>query len=843
MFLQPRSRIYLALFIAVILACGLYFIGRGPFEHNVVPTIPQLKPLAEEGLLVSTGDTASSFWAGNLNAVYGTESWAGATKNEGGAILSHLQIMYSSENAGNLILGSDGTIYGGSAGDLIAYHPDTSSFKIIPVPFSWDAIYAKLTLASDNRLYGIAWAGVNPYNTLFSDQRNRLFAVNPRTSNVEVFTPVSETLRLAAGQNGFVYGFEHGVWPDWVYDPTAGNLTPLTTTILPGCGWFSNFLYGHDGLLDGVLICGSREYAVAAIDITGNKVFTHEISSPYSTLALHPDAGIYVSTGQEDPHLFDPLRHIWQPLALPTGVTPFQMYVQAVTPNGWIYGTGDAWSDSFLFAYQPAQGIFKQLGSTVGGSLGSAIVGRDGQVYGAWRNQIVTVKYDTYAPTGSVQSELIQPIALALTRTVIAESPNAIVHALTCNQNETVYGVIQGADSYFWQGPFGWNFGSYPTKQGWLFEYHPQGLDANLSRYSPEVSPEQRGEFMYGTALVAANDGALIGGTNSGHLFLYNPHTGNTLDLGRPTPDTDQIAALTTGQDGLIYGGTVSYNGQARLFSIDPVRAQIKLLELPITQTYAIGPLAVGPNGQVYVSVGATLIAYEPASRQATILGDTTSLSCTIQALAVDSSGQVYAGCGPYLASYDESTGLFNQIAKPGKENSYNISGNVAALVIGHDMQVYGSVERNYSNSELFVYRPDTKQSLYLGIAIPTGVKALTVCPDGTIYGSSGTNNSYYGGPAYLFAFRSACLAGPLHAWDRLAWEADTPPGTNLTVDVLDEKGEVLLSQVGSGGSLHAIDAQQHPAIRLRANLSTADSRVTPVLKRWRVDYTFACQK
>lgn len=579
------------------------------------------------------------------------------------------------------------------------------------------------------------------------------------------------------------------------------------------------------------MTCGLREYAVAAIDIAGGQVFTHEISSSYSSLALHPDGGVYVSTGLENPYLFDPLHHVWRSLDLPKDVAPFGMYVQAATRDGWLYGMGGNWSNSFLFAYQPAQGIFKQLGSTVGGSLGSPIVGRDGQVYGAWRNQIVTVKQYTYAPTGSVQSELIQPIALALTRTVIAESPNVIVRALACNQNETVYGIIQGADNYYRQDPF-----------GWLFEYHPQDPDNNLSRHAPEVSPEQRGKFMYGTALAAANNGVLIGGTNSGHLFLYNPRTGNTLDLGRPTTNTDQIAALTTGLDGLIYGGTVSYSGQARLFSIDPVQAQIKLLELPITQTYAIGPLAVGPNGRVYVGVGAALIVYEPASQQATVMGDTTSLSCTIQALAIDSDGQVYAGCGPYLVGYDESTGLFTQLATPGKENGYT-PGNVAALVVGHDKQVYGSIERNYSNSELFVYRPGTKQSINLGIAIPTGVMALAMCPDGTIYGSSGTNNSYYGGPAYLFAFRSDCLAGPLRAWDHITWEADTPPGTSLTVDVLDEKGEVLFGQVRNGGSLQSIAVQQHPAIRLRANLSTSDPHVTPTLKRWRVDYTFACQK
>jgi hypothetical protein len=62
-----------------------------------------------------------------------------------------------------------------------------------------------------------------------------------------------------------------------------------------------------------------------------------------------------------------------------------------------------------------------------------------------------------------------------------------------------------------------------------------------------------------------------------------------------------------------------------------------------------------------------------------------------------------------------------------------------------------------------------------------------------------------------------------------------------LTVDVLDGFNKPLLIDVLNGGSLQAIDPISHTTISLRANLSTTDPRVTPILKNWRVDYVFAC--
>ena len=105
---------------------------------------------------------------------------------------------------------------------------------------------------------------------------------------------------------------------------------------------------------------------------------------------------------------------------------------------------------------------------------------------------------------------------------------------------------------------------------------------------------------------------------------------------------------------------------------------------------------------------------------------------------------------------------------------------------------------------------------------------------------SSNTTNSNYAGPAYLFAFRTDCPQGAIGLWDKVTWQAQTPPGTRIAVDVLYSV-TALVRNIENGGSLQAIDAQKYPQLNLRANLFTSDPNVTPVLENWRVDYTFAC--
>jgi hypothetical protein len=162
---------------------------------------------------------------------------------------------------------------------------------------------------------------------------------------------------------------------------------------------------------------------------------------------------------------------------------------------------------------------------------------------------------------------------------------------------------------------------------------------------------------------------------------------------------------------------------------------------------------------------------------------------------------------------------------------------------LGDDGLIYGSLASKSGAGDIFTYDPrrPSQTPKLIGAALKTGVTILVPGPAGVMYGAIGQYNSFYQGAAELIAFRTDCPSGPLGAWERLTWQAETPPGTRVVVDVLNQEGELLLADAPSGASLRAIDPISNTAIMLRATLSTQDPSVTPLLKNWRVDYAFSC--
>ena len=72
--------------------------------------------------------------------------------------------------------------------------------------------------------------------------------------------------------------------------------------------------------------------------------------------------------------------------------------------------------------------------------------------------------------------------------------------------------------------------------------------------------------------------------------------------------------------------------------------------------------------------------------------------------------------------------------------------------------------------------------------------------------------------------------------WQTVNFTADANENTDLTVDVLDgQSGGIILTDVNSGEDISGIDVM---SIKLRANLSTADANITPVLHDWSATYT-----
>jgi len=81
-------------------------------------------------------------------------------------------------------------------------------------------------------------------------------------------------------------------------------------------------------------------------------------------------------------------------------------------------------------------------------------------------------------------------------------------------------------------------------------------------------------------------------------------------------------------------------------------------------------------------------------------------------------------------------------------------------------------------------------------------------------------------------------IIGETDTWGALSFNATIPAGTELTVDVLPEDSSDPIpgyEDIPSGADLSGIGEK---IIRLRANLSTSDQAVTPMLHDWSISYT-----
>jgi hypothetical protein len=93
------------------------------------------------------------------------------------------------------------------------------------------------------------------------------------------------------------------------------------------------------------------------------------------------------------------------------------------------------------------------------------------------------------------------------------------------------------------------------------------------------------------------------------------------------------------------------------------------------------------------------------------------------------------------------------------------------------------------------------------------------------------------------FLYGIHCLSGSalsipippadLREWESVIVSATTPADTTLVIDVLATDGTVLIPDIHDGSSLEGIDAHDHPAIQLRASLTTSDPSVSPDIQLW----------
>jgi hypothetical protein len=126
-------------------------------------------------------------------------------------------------------------------------------------------------------------------------------------------------------------------------------------------------------------------------------------------------------------------------------------------------------------------------------------------------------------------------------------------------------------------------------------------------------------------------------------------------------------------------------------------------------------------------------------------------------------------------------------------------------------------------------------------------VRRKTVLFGGKPFANSGPGNGFYNdiweyGQTYntsgSYLSAPITLGNGASSWGVLTYNITTPTNTSITVDVLDSTtGNVLMNNVSSGASLQTINVAVYSVIKLRANLSTTDPKVTPALTSWRVEY------
>lgn len=808
---NANRRILIALAVTLVIGVPLLVFGRAAY-------LPFL-----------TGKIVQSYWADDLQEPTGIGYLENTAIANEGVTLSQLRRMpvYADDVTG---VDSRGNIYLRFGDRFSVYHPDQGVLKELRPPSLGDQITGwNYFLGSDDKFYVIE----------HSRQDDQLLIYDPAIQESQRVGVIPYVRFLAEGVDARVYGFDRSPWPVFVFDSRSTTITPLDPPGETGLGLAAQvnvevranrqpIVLGEDGLLYGSAFV-SHDSIIFALDLIDGTIITHTTPLPVVALTPRPGGGVYFGAGYNGLWVFDPsVEDSLITLPLFSNGGPFGISTLFTRSDDRLYGIGalsDTASGRFLFVYTPATGVLERLPTDVY-SIRDVFVAPDDRIYGLSGNYLSIVQSGQYTTTGTLKSENIQPATVALTEKSVGGT-SASVRDLACGLDGKLYGVK-----------------SDPLMRKWLFSYDPRSPESGVVQAALDVSAEQEGSFLSGTSLIALDDGRLVGGTNSGHLFVYDPATDETWDVGRPADESVSIPALATGRDGLVYGGTLSYDHRATLFAFDPASGAITNIDLPVPQATLIEAVTVGEDGRVYAGVDSTLVVYDPATQQATSLGyiDQTEPHCTIGALVTGPDGRIYGGCAARLFTYDPSDGSLSDLG------DMQELGRIAGLTVGGDGRIYGSVQHEYMSrsgkyrtNKVFVYDPVERRMTNLGMGVATGPVVLAACGEGLIYGGSDTTNSNYSGPAYLFAFRTDCTTGLVGTWDKVTWQADTPPGTRLMVDVLSQSGQLLVGNVENGGSLQALDAASHPAIYLRANLFTSDPGTTPVLKNWRVDYTFTC--
>mgnify|MGYP001293056611 CR=1 FL=1 len=649
--------------------------------------------------------------------------------------------------------------------------------------------------------------------------------------------------------SGKVYGGTSATGHLFVYNPATGLSTDLGQAVA-GIDNVKSLTVSGGKIYGGTGEYGVNAHLFAYNPANGSRIdLGVAVVGEYyiNVLTTGTDGRIYGGTSPSG-HLFvyDPTTDTFSDkgTAAPGG----EIHALAVASDGKVYGGSYG---GFLFAYNPASGLFVNLGQPVPSEsyVYALAVSADGKVYGG-----------TAYPAGHLF--VYDPATSAITDMGRAKWGGNYVYALLGAADGKIYGGTADPEGHFFAydpadhpyrspgtatsidiipavdnlGSLGANYVYALAKGnagkiyigsdyiGRLWVYDP--ADGSLADLGSAVA----GEYSI-NSLAVGSDGKIYGGTYSdGHLFVYDPTTGLSTDLGKPVATDSYVRSLVTGADGRIYGGTYGYQDTSgHLFVYNPTAGLLTDKGQAVPGERGVFALTRGADGKIY---GGTypdghLFVYDPSSGSLTDLGTGAPGDMYISALVTGPDGTLYGtGYDGYLFSYRPVSGVYTNLGTP-VSGGYD---NRALVVDGTDL--YGS-SYLYSNGRQtsVLYSYDTGSGTTRVIGIPESrayyLWALVKGDGGQIYGGTGYDN-------YLFAYEP----GFAFEWSSVAFSIDNPANTVLHVDILSRQGTVLLDNVSSSASLTSIDSTTHPSLRLRAELSTSAGDVSPQLLDWTVTWT-----
>lgn len=330
----------------------------------------------------------------------------------------------------------------------------------------------------------------------------------------------------------------------------------------------------------------------------------------------------YVTSGLATSVIINPLV-----AAVPT---PARFSVIAPGPGDFVYLMEcyevAGFVDNKFFSYQLSSGQFNEIHTFVENadqSATSLVMGADGLVYIGISNYLYV-----YNPNSGNLDHLATLGATTL------------IHKLAAAPSGLIYGIAGLR----------------------LFSYNP--TTASLSDLGIINSEIDWGRI----ALTVADDGKVYGGyaaNNAGRLFAYDPGTGWIADKGQVLGQ-QSVNTLVASQNGLIYGGTNTYNGaMGRFFAYNPVNDSFVDLAGSYGGVYA---LARGQDNLIYGAARMNgwetyLFIYNPTSNILEETGRIKGGSGHVSNLIWASDGRVYGTQveGRYnLVVYDPVNSEFN---------------------------------------------------------------------------------------------------------------------------------------------------------------------------------------